>query len=41
MKTGSGFLNYEGMDLPMLQQEKLRRFEEALGRIGLAKAPKI
>lgn len=39
MKTGSGFLNYQGLDLAAHQQMRLAQLADALRRLGLARPP--
>ncbi|MGE3145863.1 MAG: 3-hydroxybutyryl-CoA dehydrogenase [Pseudorhodoplanes sp.] len=38
-KTGSGFLNYENIDLDAHRREKLKAFVQMLGQLGLARGP--
>lgn len=38
-KTGSGFLNYENIDLDAHRRKKLKAFVEMLGQLGLARGP--
>ena len=41
MKSGSGFLDYQGMDLAAHQQARLGQMADALRRLGLARPPVI
>lgn len=40
-KTGSGFLNYENIDLDAHRREKLKAFVDMLRQLGLAKGPDL
>lgn len=39
VKTGQGFLNYEGLDMDRYRETRLRAFAESLRRMGLARSP--
>ena len=39
LKTGQGFLNYDGLDLGAYREGRLAEFAAALRRMGLARAP--
>jgi 3-hydroxybutyryl-CoA dehydrogenase len=39
LKTGMGFMNYEGLDLEAYRRERLRAFVELLGHFGLNRPP--
>jgi 3-hydroxybutyryl-CoA dehydrogenase len=41
MKSGSGFLDYEGLDLAAHQQKRLGQLADALRRMGLARGPVV
>ena len=41
MKTGKGFLDYEGVDLDAYREERLSAFAQSLHRMGLVKPPKL
>ncbi|MCP4316449.1 MAG: 3-hydroxybutyryl-CoA dehydrogenase [Hyphomicrobiales bacterium] len=40
LRTGAGFLNYEGMDIPAYQQTRLRAFVEMLKHMELLQPPR-
>jgi len=39
LKTGAGFLNYEGLDVEAYRRERLKAFVELLGHFGLNRPP--
>jgi 3-hydroxybutyryl-CoA dehydrogenase len=39
VKTGHGFLNYEGLDMDAYRETRLRAFADSLRRMGLARTP--
>ena len=39
MKTGQGFMNYEGVDQAAYREKRLAAFASALRAMGLARAP--
>jgi 3-hydroxybutyryl-CoA dehydrogenase len=39
LKTGTGFLNYEGLDVEAYRRERLRAFVSLLGSMGLTRPP--
>jgi len=39
LKTGAGFLNYEGLDVEAYRRERLQSFVELLGHFGLNRPP--
>jgi 3-hydroxybutyryl-CoA dehydrogenase len=39
LRTGAGFLNYEGLDVEAYRRERLKAFVELLGHFGLNKPP--
>ena len=39
LKTGAGFLNYEGLDVEAYRRERLKAFVALLGHFGLNRPP--
>src|SRR5712675_88996 len=39
LKTGAGFLNYEGLDVEVYRRERLKAFVDLLGHFGLNRPP--
>jgi 3-hydroxybutyryl-CoA dehydrogenase len=39
LRTGAGFLNYEGLDVEAYRRERLKAFVELLGHLGLNRPP--
>ena len=40
LRTGQGFLNYDGMDVPAYQRERLAAFVAMLKHMGMLPEPK-